>query len=323
MRPEKPSLQTLRTPLDQILGMEAHVRLVRALAHADAPLSRAQLAERTGLSRAGVYNAAGKLKQAGIVEEVGSGGHRSIALRRAHPLSAALRLLFAAERTVYDALRADLHDLAGESTGEVRSAWLEGDGQSAAEPVRLGVLLSSRATASLPERWRPRLREIEERYDLSIELRPTTVADLDVAGEETVARLRDAEVLYGPPPLSLLDAGRKPAASPGLARRHADLDLRSLAVGGWLAERLDRDPSLRVRARTWLVRKMTSAPERQQPELRDWLQMLDGGSVARVQHLLTDGSERATRLRQSNPFVPILTERERATMAEETGPALR
>ena len=326
MRPRKPLLQTLRAPLDQILGTEAHVRLLRALAHADAPLSRGQLAERIGVSRPGVYTAADRLKKAGIVEEVGSGSHRSVALRKGHPLSGALRLLFAAERAVYDAMRADLHDLAGTIPGEVRSAWIEDGGPGGrsdpAGPVRLGVLLSSRATAELSERWRPRLREIEERYDVSIELRPATVADLDIADEETTVRLRNAEVLYGPPPLSFLEAGGRRSAGPPPALRHADLDLRSLAIGGWLARRLDHDPTLPVRARSWLVRKMASAPEREQPDLRDWLQLLDGRSVPRVQHLLTDPSERATRLRQSNPFLPILTEKERAVMAEETGPVL-
>jgi DNA-binding transcriptional regulator GbsR (MarR family) len=61
------------TMLDSVFGSEASVRIVRELCVADAPLSRAEIARRSGLSLPGVGYALAKLHTAGVVELVGTG----------------------------------------------------------------------------------------------------------------------------------------------------------------------------------------------------------------------------------------------------------
>jgi hypothetical protein len=142
-----------------------------------------------------------------------------------------------------------------------------------------------------------------------------TLADLQTAIGEKL-RLGDAVQVSGPHPSSLLGDGEPASAKP--AATHRDRDRRASASAAWIASRLSRDPTLPRRARTWLVHRMHAASEREQGELREWLDVLDGSSIPRIQHHLLDSGERATRLRQTNPFVPVLTEQERDQMRRET-----
>jgi hypothetical protein len=92
-----------------------------------------------------------------------------------------------------------------------------------------------------------------------------------------------------------------------------------MVTAAWIAQRLDRDPSLPRRARSWLVHRLHDASDREVEELNEWVRLLDTASIPRLQYVLRDAGERSTRLRQSNPFVPILTEAERTAMREEVG----
>jgi hypothetical protein len=92
-----------------------------------------------------------------------------------------------------------------------------------------------------------------------------------------------------------------------------------MTTAAWIAQRLDRDPSLPKRARSWLVHRLHDASEREAEELNEWLRLLDTASITRLQYVLRDAGERSTRMRQSNPFVPVLTEAERREMREEVG----
>lgn len=76
-----------------------------------------------------------------------------------------------------------------------------------------------------------------------------------------------------------------------------------------VAAKVQADPTLLDRARDNLRRwlRMEDSPT---PALTEWERVLSG-SVDQVTQVLTDPSERATRLRQSSPFAGVLTEAER------------
>ena len=93
---------------------------------------------------------------------------------------------------------------------------------------------------------------------------------------------------------------------------HTRIDERSLALHGRVAEKLSSDPALLGIARQNIVR-WQSASDTASPALAEWRQILDG-SLTDVIALMTERSERATRLRQSSPFAGVLTEAERLSI---------
>jgi hypothetical protein len=86
---------------------------------------------------------------------------------------------------------------------------------------------------------------------------------------------------------------------------HRIIDARSLAFGREIAALLSARPELIDTAKANLARWTRTATPRSLPALREWEDALDGpleGIIA----LLTSDDERATRLRQSNPFAGVL-----------------
>ena len=94
---------------------------------------------------------------------------------------------------------------------------------------------------------------------------------------------------------------------------HQRVDERSLAFGRLIAERLIADHTLVDRARATAHRWMLTCSPGVRITLDEWLATLNG-PPAGVLELLTAGDERATRLRQSNPFAGVLTTAERNDM---------
>lgn len=97
---------------------------------------------------------------------------------------------------------------------------------------------------------------------------------------------------------------------------HRDIDKRSLAFGRAIAARLQEHPEFVVRARLTILRWMETCSPRSQLALEEWLAALDG-PIEGVLALLTSPDERATRLRQSNPFTGVLSSPERNQILRE------
>jgi len=97
---------------------------------------------------------------------------------------------------------------------------------------------------------------------------------------------------------------------------HRQIDERSLAFGRAIAARLVEQPELIVQARANLTRWLITCSAGVRPALHEWLAVLDGPSDEIIA-LLTAGDERATRLRQSNPFAGLLLNEERNRILRE------
>ena len=93
-------------------------------------------------------------------------------------------------------------------------------------------------------------------------------------------------------------------------RDHRNIDARSLAFGRAMADRLAEHPELLDQARQTLARWLTTCSPRSKSTLEEWQAIL-GGPVEGVIALLTGTDERATRLRQSNPFAGLLPQEQR------------
>ncbi len=97
---------------------------------------------------------------------------------------------------------------------------------------------------------------------------------------------------------------------------HSTIDDRSLAFGRAIAARLVADGSLLERAGATLARWLESCSPQARPTLLEWKSALER-PLEEVVALLTGSSERAVRLRQSNPFAGVLPQDERLAIIRE------
>lgn len=86
-------------------------------------------------------------------------------------------------------------------------------------------------------------------------------------------------------------------------KSHQEIDERSLRLARAVAERVDREPELlnRVRER---------AENQESPAAREWLPLLRG-PWEQIRTVLLSTDQESARLRQSSPFVGILSPQER------------
>jgi DNA-binding transcriptional ArsR family regulator len=301
----------LGTLLDPVLGSEAAVRILRELCAAGAPLIRAEIARRSGLSLPGVGSALQRLHTAGVVELVGGGARQSVQMRPQHPLAAHLGMLFFAERVHGEAVLERLRRAVASVKPAPKAAWI--DTPSPPSPAVLTVLAGARDVPATREQLRGPLAEVQSELDISVEVHVITDAEVDTASAEIASAWEHATPVYGTEPAGVAMAG--PRARGG--RTHEPRDASALRRGVWIARQLERDPTLVKRARQWLVKRIPEVSPQEEHELQEWLDVLNGSSVPRIQHVLSDPSERGRRRRQSNPFIQALTERERTQMRKE------
>jgi hypothetical protein len=299
------------TLLDPVLGSEAAVRILRELCAADAPLIRAEIARRSGLSLPGVGSALQRLHTAGAVELVGGGARQSVQMRPQHPLAAHLGMLFFAERVHGEAVLERLRHAVASVKPAPKAAWI--DTPSAPSPAVLTVLARARDVPTTREQLRAPLAEVQSELDVAVEVHMITDADVATAADQTAFAWGHATPVYGTGPAGAATSG--PRANGG--RTHKSRDASALQRGLWIARQLERDPTLVKRARQWLVKRIPEVSPQVEHELQEWLDVLNGSSVPRIQHVLTDPGERGRRLRQSNPFIHALSERERTQMRKE------
>lgn len=317
----------LRTPLNTVFGTEGGVRVLRALTSASSPMTVGALAERARLDRVATRRTLHTLVDNGIVELRGEGRVPQYVLRATHPLLPAISALFDAERRRADELLEGIRAVVGGLAVPPVAIWIEGpvaaETDKPGDPVVVRVVDSARTLSDAVDYFRRALRPLEEKLDVTIEVTGATPADLTsrrAADSEWEERLRTARSVAGLPPASFL---RQPSTkSRPDVRKHADLDARGLAIAGAIAQRIKRDPKLIPRARAYVAKRMSEASPQERHDLEEWEQILRTTSPARLRRLLVDPGERATRLRQTLPFLGVLTPVEReAIVADATADA--
>lgn len=326
MRPTSRRESALRSPLNDILGTEANVRLLRVLSQAPLPMSATELAQRAAITISGVGRALGALEQTGIIEFIGVGRRRPVQLRRAHPLAPALEALFAAEAQRVTTIFARIRTAAETIMPAPRSVWVEGPvargNDRPGDVVVVGLLAGAKELDATVEALVAALTPLEIEEDVTIEVRGRTTADLAAAVESERRKLDAVVLLLGAPPLAVVDAGRgKEAANRRRMAKpvsHAVLDERARSLGAAVAEELNHDPSLVERARTYIAHRRPKASPGEQRELQEWDRILHTMSLPRLRRFLVDPGERATRLRQSLPFVGVLNPDDRESPLEDT-----
>jgi hypothetical protein len=333
MRPTSKPQSAFKSPLNTILGTEARVRVLRVLSVANDPLSRGEVARQSGLHASGIPRILAHLEDQGVVETIGQGHSRPVRLRHQHPLTPHLRQLFLEERNHVTRVLTDLKTAVNQLTPVPAAAWIEGpvatEEDRYTDSIIVGVLADTRESEGWPEQLRLRFNQMQRQWDVAIEVHMWWRADILAFGKPeralvVVRHQMTVTPLLGPPPLDVLglsaDAARAHEASRSFTHDMHDATARRYAAA--IARRIRAKPSLVDDTIQYLERRIPSASPPEALELQEWLDILKAYSPGRLRSFLVRDSEQATRLRQSLPFVHVLSEDERRALRRdpEEGP---
>jgi DNA-binding transcriptional ArsR family regulator len=311
MRPPKHSQSSLLRPLNEILGTQANVRLMRALALSTVPLTSGELAKRAELGRTSIYPALNALERAGIVEFVGAGSQRQVQMRQRHPLARPLAQLFQAEARRFEELVAALRELVAELSLQPMSAWAEWREQDdATATLRLYFVARPEEVEKLFDDFNSRLAKVEQASDVHVAVHGLTRSELKALSSAQTITLNKAILLAGAPPIALLEPSR-PGGTGATLRSHDEHDARSRRLALAIATKIKRDPGLLSLAQHRIQRRTLKASPGERRELTEWKRVLSTMSPARLRRFLLENSERAIRLRQSLPALNLLSPAER------------
>jgi len=308
VRPIAKQSSGMKYPLDELLGSQGNVRLLRTLLYkVDTPLSAPDAARLAGLTLPGARKALEKLIVCGVVERIGSGRATQYGVRRNAPLFDVLSSLFLHEGERYDGIIASLKNVLTD-VPEIRSAWLGVMSGEAGRPVELNVVVDASAMGWISEELRVRIGCVEQEYDLVLELILFTRADSPHPDPEAV-------FLMSPEVWQKTDRRNAPQS-------HSDKEKRALVISRQIADMIREDPSLVTRARQHLHRLLHDGQGTATGDLLEWRQLLEAYPAERIRQLLISDTSRARRLRQTLPFFAVLdaVERERVLDALEKRP---
>ncbi|MHC4910716.1 MAG: winged helix-turn-helix transcriptional regulator [Planctomycetota bacterium] len=317
MRPPAEQQSAVRNPLNRWMGTEANVRILRFLTSTQTPMSKAAVAREVSLNPSGVARSIDELVDEGIVEPLGPGSRRLYRLARGHSLSTPLAALYAAERNRFDSIVTALKQEAQSLAPRPRAAWIEGPvargKDRPGDPIVVGLLASATDVDRLAEQFSDTVASLEQAYDVTLSVQGLTVADLSASSNERVEEWKHALPLLGPPPSQFLES-RPDRLRGHPVRSHADIDDRLLELARAIADMLVATPSLLERAQRVTTRHLQSAGPHSRRVFEEWDRILRTMSLARMRRFLVEESDRATRLRQSMPFLEALNAREREAL---------
>ena len=315
-----PTTSALRGPLDYLLGTRGAVAVLRALCAAQIPLSQAELARRAELHLRGLPAILEGLEAAGVVAYAGRGRTRQVQLYQQHPLVQPLSQLFQAEATRWQTIQSGLREIMQANGSSMVSAWIEGPVAAGADrfsdPIAIGILAEAPLSLGIREEIQKRLNGLQSTHHVVIAAHYYQRADLARFSKAKRTELENAVLLFGPAPMDLSskfrfgsEEGRLDAVDN--SKRAASALKRRREIANLIAAKLTHDPELILRAREFIDRRFPLAGDTERLSLLEWKGLLDSLTPGQVAAVLREESARADRLRQSLPFVGVLTEAER------------
>lgn len=314
MRPVNDQDSALKTPLNNILGFQANVRLLRSLIDAGSALSHSELAERTGLSLPGVHKVVTRMMETGIIQYRGSGKQQQVELRKEHPLTEAVIRLFESEKKYFDSLVSTLKEQIRALEVKPKSVWIFGEvargTDDYGDPVRIAVLGDVKSIDAQTDTLRSwlALSDIELHYDVTIDIQGVTEADLEFRPELIEGGII---LLWGIGPEQFRGGPDNESNTP---KTHQELDARSFADAKLWSALLKTYPEIIPRTIDYLDDQIPHITSGEKKELQEWKRILESMSWQRLKKFLESDSERSVRLRQSLPFWPVLNDRERTEL---------
>jgi predicted transcriptional regulator len=267
-------------------------------------LTASDVAKRAGLTVPGAQKALRKLFRSGFVSRVGGGRKHQYEIRSSDRLMQVVLELFQAEKDRYEQLITAIKKEVKNLTPHPRAAWIHAFPKELDAPLTLGVLHETRHLTNCIRKLRTQLNQVENVFDLTIEIEGYTKADIsDLNFEGKTA-------LYGVLPLPNSQI-RQQTNNP-LTHREKDQSLHRLSRE--IAEIIEQDASIVRRALEYIDRLLMEDHGMATKDIKEWRDILEMYSIQRLSRFLTSTSKRANRLRQSNPFFAVLNPDEKARL---------
>ncbi|MBW1641750.1 MAG: hypothetical protein JRJ76_02810 [Deltaproteobacteria bacterium] len=308
MRPIVYEQDPLRYPLNELLGTQANVRLLRVMANeVDGPLTASDVAKRAGLTVPGAQKALGRLFRSGFISRVGGGRKHQYEIRCSGRLMQIILKLFQSEKDQYEELLTMIKKEIKDLTPPPHAAWIQKFPKEIEKPLTLRLLHKTRNLTNCVRQLRAKLNQVENYFDITIELEGYTKADI------SDLEFNDVTILYGVMPSQ--EAPPLQQAKNLFTHRAKDRQLNLLSRK--VSKAINQDTSLIQRAKDHIARLLKEDQGTATRDLIEWHDILNTYSIQRLTQFLTSSSERANRLLQSNPFFAILNPNERAQLAKE------
>jgi predicted transcriptional regulator len=309
MRPIASEQDPLRYPLNEIFGTQAHVRVLRVMAvEVDGPLTASDIAKHTGLTVPGAQKALGKLSRTGFISRVGGGRKHQYEIRRSDQLMQSAIELFQSEKNRYERLLSAIKNEIKNLTPPPHAVWIQANPREIDEPLMLGLLHESFYLTKCANDLRTGLDGVEKDFDLTIELEGYTKADIPDLELDSIT------ILYGVVPNRPTGHTRQRAIKT-MTHRQKDSQLKLMSRN--LADIIQQDASIVRRAKDHIDRLLMEDQGTAAGDLMEWRNILDSYSIQRLVRFVTSSSERAKRLRQSNPFFAVLNSEEWARVEDQ------
>lgn len=314
MRPISEHNSALKNPLNEILGYQANVRLLRCLVEAREAMSHSELADRTGLSLPGIHKVVSRMIEIGIIQYTGSGKQQQVGIRKEHPLYSAVKELFKTEKEYYDSLIKSIKGTMEDLESKPRSAWIFGKVAQGldeyGDPIRIALLGDVKTVDKVISEFRDLVYEsdLEKKFDITIDINGVTLADIE---SRSVIDTENIILLWGTDPQHYLERSKNERKG---KISHRDLDSKSLIDSKAWTELLRTYPEIIQRTVEYLENRIPQISSGEKKELQEWKHILKSMSNQRLKKFLESDSERSTRLRQSLPFWPVLKDSERAEL---------
>jgi sugar-specific transcriptional regulator TrmB len=311
MKGASQQISSLRYPLNTILGSKGHILIIRELLETGQPMNHSELIDRTNLSRQGVYDVVERLVENGLVTYSGSGRRQLVEVRKNHPLHEVLIQLFKSEKGRFESLTETLRTEINALEHKPESAWIFGKAAQGVDeygdPLQIALLGKLKSIDSVTNRFRERLirNKLEPAFDVTIDLRGITVADLEARPSLTKQGMIH---LWGVDPVIFLNHQNDQSSA---VTSHKDHDEKTLKESKAWTELLKTHPEIIPRTVTWLNRQIEATGSGEKMEWLEWKNLLENCSYQRLKKFMESDSERSVRLRQSLPFWMVLTENER------------
>jgi DNA-binding transcriptional regulator GbsR (MarR family) len=275
----------------------------------DGPLTVSDVAKRAGLTIPGAQKALGRLIQTGFVSRVGGGRKHLYEICSSDRLMQMTLVLFQSEKDRYGQLITTIKKAISNLIPHPQAVWIQAFPKEMDEPLTLRLLHGTRHLTGFVRQLRTKLNQVENDFNLTIELEGYTKADVfDLQFDNIVP-------LYG-----IMPSPKRPVRQPmKKPMTHREKDQRLLKLSRSLAQAIEKDVSMLRRAKEHIDRLLNDDQGTANRDLVEWRDLLERYSIQRLSRFLTSSSERANRLRQSNPFFAILTADERAQLDNESG----
>jgi hypothetical protein len=258
----------------------------------------------------GAQKSLGKLLWTGFISRVGGGRKHQYEIRRSDRLMQIAIELFQSEKKRYERLLSAIKNEIKDLTPPPHAAWIQAVPREIDEPLVLGLLHETLYLTECANYLRTGLDGIEKDFDLTIELEGYTKADIPDL------KLDDITILYGVVPNRPTGSTRQ-RATKTMTHRQKDSQLKLMSRK--LADIIQQDASIVRRAKDHIDSLLMEDQGTAAGDLMEWRNILDTYSIQRLVRFVVSSSERARRLRQSNPFFAILNTDERSKLAAELG----